>query len=119
MEGKEFSEGEPLISPLISPLIAPPCPEAWLAQLRRAREVSAEWLQCAGFFMTGLAILLCALFYFTCQKCLFGVLLFCAVLCPCVHPLNAPLWLAIVLLTMSGWSFTAGAFSISWNAKSG
>jgi hypothetical protein len=65
------------------------------------------------------ALVLCLVFYMLCPRCLFGILLLSACLCPFFNSMNAPLWLAIVLLTMSGWSFTAGAFSISWNAKSG
>lgn len=95
----------------------PPCQEepTWLAQFRRTQELSAQWLRAAGLLLTVLATLLCFVFYMTCRQCLFAVLLFCAVLCPCIHPLNAPLWLAIVLLTVGGWSFTSGSLSVSWD----
>jgi len=66
---------------------------------------------------TLLALGMCMAFFFICPRCLFGMLLLSACLCPFFNSMNAPLWLAIVLLTMSGWSFTGGAFSVSWNAK--
>jgi hypothetical protein len=31
--------------------------------------------------------------------------------------LNAPLWLAILLLTIGGWSFTAGALEVRWKSQ--
>jgi hypothetical protein len=88
-----------------------------MAQCRRAKLVSTQWLNCAILTLTVLTLFLCGISYLFCPNCLFGILFFCALLCPCIHPLNAPLWVAIILLTISGWSFTAGALSLSWNAR--
>lgn len=65
---------------------------------------------------TIVALVLCLVFYMLCPRCLFGILLLSACLCPFFNSMNGPLWLAIVLLTMSGWSFTGGSFSVAWNA---
>lgn len=103
------------------PCTAPPYrpeEETWVSQCRRARLLSAQWMDCGVLCLTVLSLVLCLVFYFICPNCLFAVLLFCAILCPCIHPLNAPLWLAIILLTVSGWSFTVGSFSVAWIAKS-
>ena len=117
-----MEEGAPSAPPLPCP--KPACPplyscdeETWLAQFKRARLVSNQWLDCGILCLTIVLLILCGVCYLFCPTCLFGILCFCAILCPCVHPLNAPLWVAIILLTLSGWSFTTGAFSVSWNAK--
>jgi hypothetical protein len=91
-----------------------PCQETWMAQCRHAKLLSTQWLECAVLALTVTALFLCGLSYLFCPNCLFAILLFCAFLCPCIHPLNAPLWVAIILLIISGWSFTTGAFSVSW-----
>lgn len=86
---------------------------------QRVRAIASRSQTTGVFCFTLAALVLCLVFYIFCPRCLFAILLVSACLCPFFNSMNAPLWLAIVLLTMSGWSFTAGAFSISWNAKSG
>jgi len=84
----------------------------------RVKEMSTRSRDGLTMCFTIFLLTLCGLFFVFCPRCLFGVLILCACLCPFFNSLNAPLWLAIILLTMTGWSFTGGAFSISWNAKS-
>jgi hypothetical protein len=73
---------------------------------------------CGVMCVTLVALLLCVISFFTCQECLFALLIVSACLCPFFHPMNAPLWLAIVLLTVGGWNFTVGALTVTWNYKS-
>ena len=63
------------------------------------------------------SLLLCVLAFLYCTECLFMILIISACLCPFFHPMNAPLWLAIVLLTVGGWNFTMGALTVTWNYK--
>jgi len=72
---------------------------------------------CALLCFTLLLMILCVVSYMFCQPCLFGILAVSACLCPFFHPLNAPLWLAILLLTIGGWSFTAGALEVRWKSQ--
>ena len=89
---------------------------AWMVHAERVQSL-AEWSRRMGVMLLTLgSLMLCILFYFTCPKCLFGVLLFSACLCPWCNTMNAPLWLAIFLLILSGWTFTAGYFSVTWNS---
>ena len=69
---------------------------------------------CGVLCFTLLLLFLCIVSFIVCKECLFAILIVSGCLCPFFHPLNAPLWLAIVLLTVGGWSFTTGAISISW-----
>lgn len=110
-------------APSAPPLPACPCVEREEEDLsrytQRIRAIATRSRDTGVLCFTTVALVLCLVFYMLCPRCLFGILLLSACLCPFFNSMNAPLWLAIVLLTMSGWSFTAGAFSISWNAKSG
>ncbi len=105
------------------PLLNHPNPQndrqdtAWLVHAERVRSVTEWSKRVVILLLTITSILLCLLFYFTCPRCLFGVLIFSACLCPLIHSMNAPLWLALVLLVMSGWTFTAGNLSVSWHSK--
>jgi hypothetical protein len=73
---------------------------------------------CGVMCLTLFALLMCVISFFVCQECLFALLIVSACLCPFFHPMNAPLWLAIVLLTIGGWNFTVGALTVTWNYKS-
>jgi hypothetical protein len=88
---------------------------AWVVHASQTRRIAGQFHDLAVMCMTLMSILLCVVFYMICPKCLFGVLLLSACLCPFVHAMNVPLWLAIILLIVSGWSFSAGALSITWN----
>ena len=83
----------------------------------RARAYNEGIQNCGIFCFTLLALILCVVSFFFCQNCLFALLIISACLCPFFHPMNAPLWLAIVLLTVGGWNFTMGALTVSWNYK--
>lgn len=83
----------------------------------RVKELTTRSRDGLAMCFTTVLLILCGVFFVFCPRCLFGVLILCACLCPFFNSLNAPLWLAIVMLTLTGWSFTGGAFSISWNAK--
>lgn len=89
---------------------------AWVLHAKRTRAVYDESRSCAVLIFTLLMLILCVAAFMFCPRCLFLVLIICACLCPFIHPLNAPLWLAIILLTFSGWSFTTGTLSVSWNS---
>ena len=87
----------------------------WVVHAQRTSHLTGQFHDLGVMFLMFVCIALCLVFYFICPKCLFGILIFSACLCPFLHPMNAPLWLAIVLLVVSGWSFTAGYLSITWN----
>jgi hypothetical protein len=72
---------------------------------------------CGIMVLTLVALVLCVVSFFACQECLFVLLIVSACLCPFFHPMNAPLWLAIVLLTIGGWNFTVGALTVTWNYR--
>ena len=89
--------------------------DAWVVHAERVRSL-AEWGRGGAIMLvTAFSLVLCLIFYVTCPKCLFGVLLVSACMCPWANSMNAPLWLAIVLLIVSGWTFTAGYLSVTWN----
>ena len=89
----------------------------WTVHAKRTRMLSQDSQSCGILVFTILMLVLCIVSFVFCQECLFGLLIISACLCPFFHPLNAPLWLAIVLLTVGGWSFTAGALSVTWDSK--
>jgi hypothetical protein len=89
--------------------------EAWVVHAERTRTLSEGFRAGAAILMTAVSIVLCLVFYMTCPKCLFGVLLVSACMCPWFNSMNAPLWLAILLLIVSGWTFTTGYLSVTWN----
>jgi uncharacterized membrane protein AbrB (regulator of aidB expression) len=88
---------------------------AWLVHAERVKSVTEWSRRMVVTLVTTVSIVLCILFYFICPRCLFGVLLFSACLCPFFNTMNLPLWLAIVLLIVSGWTFTSGLLSVSWH----
>jgi hypothetical protein len=100
------------------PLIKEKQDTAWMVHAERVKSLT-EWSRGVGIMLlTSGSVMLCLLFYFICPRCLFGMLLFSACLCPWCNTMNAPLWLAIVLLVVSGWTFTAGYLSVTWNSGS-
>ncbi len=84
----------------------------------RTRAINETSKNCGIFCFTLITLILCVVSYGYCQQCLFVLLVVSACLCPFFHPMNAPLWLAIVLLTVGGWNFTVGALTVTWNYKS-
>jgi hypothetical protein len=88
-----------------------------LVHQRRVQALSEESRSCGILCFTALMLFLCFVSYLYCQECLFAILIVSACLCPFFHPLNAPLWLAIVMLTLGGWTFTTGALQVSWKSK--
>lgn len=93
-----------------------PVPD-WVAHVKRTEHTSTTFQNCGVLCFTILLLLLSLVSFMFCQECLFAILVVSACLCPFFHPLNAPLWLAILLLTIGGWSFTAGALEIRWNSR--
>jgi hypothetical protein len=87
----------------------------WVVHAQRTNYMREQFYDLAVMCLVLVCLLLCIVFYMVCPKCLFGVLIVSACLCPFCHPMNAPLWLALVLLVVSGWSFTAGNLSITWS----
>jgi hypothetical protein len=89
----------------------------WAVHSKRTEYLRTQFHDLAILCLTLICIVLCAVFYVVCPKCLFGVLIFSACLCPWYNSLNVSLWLAIILLTVSGWSFSVGVFSLEWHSK--
>ena len=87
----------------------------WIVHAQRTKYMRGQFQDLGVMCVAIFCLVMCIVFYVICPRCLFGVLIFSACLCPFFHPMNAPLWLAIVLLTVSGWSFTTGALSVTWN----
>lgn len=87
----------------------------WVVHAKRTKYLSEQFHDLGVMCVMIACIVLCLVFYMTCPRCLFGILIFSACLCPFFHPMNAPLWLAIVLLIVSGWTFTTGNLSITWD----
>lgn len=84
------------------------------------RTLRAQWQarqNCAVVCLTFIMICFCFVAFVFCPNCLFAILIISACMCPFFHPMNAPLWLAIVLLTVGGWNFTMGALTVSWKYK--
>lgn len=84
----------------------------------KTRALNEGSRNCGIMCFTLLTLILCVASFVFCQECLFALLIVSACLCPFFHPMNAPLWLAIVLLTVGGWNFTVGALTVTWNYKS-
>ena len=91
--------------------------DEWLDYYNKTRLLKEHARNWAEIILTIGTILLCIVFFFTCKPCLFAIILFSAVLCPCFHSMNAPLWIAIAILVLTGWSFTTGRFSINWSGQ--
>ena len=87
----------------------------WVVHAKRTHYLTGQFHDLGVMCLMIACLVLCLVFYMICPRCLFAVLIFSACMCPFFHPMNAPLWLAIVLLTVSGWSFSTGALSITWN----
>lgn len=92
------------------------CDEDWVVHANRTRYITGQFRDLGVICLMISCIVACLVFYMICPKCLFGILIFCFILCPFYNSMNVPLWLAIILLTMSGWSLTAGKLSITWNS---
>ncbi len=95
------------------PLIHPN--EGWTVHADRTRYLRDQFHSLAVLFLVLACVVMCIIFYITCTKCLFFILLFCVLLCPFHNSFNLPLWIAIIMLIISGWTFSAGALSITWN----
>ena len=91
--------------------------EAFLERCRQIKEFTAKHTECGILCFVIFCLLLCGVFFVVCPKCIFGILILSACLCPFFNAMNAPLWLAIILLTVSGWSFSTRALSISWTGS--
>jgi hypothetical protein len=93
-------------------------PVDWARYAKETREKRRVYEDLGMMIFTLISIGMCVFFFIFCTKCIFIVLLLSACLCPFYNSMNAPLWLAIILLTISGWSFTTGALSVSWSYQS-
>ena len=87
----------------------------WVVHANRTNYIAGQFRDLGVMCFMLFCLVLCLVFYMICPRCLFGILILSACLCPFFHPMNAPLWLAIVLLTVSGWSFTTGSLAVTWN----
>lgn len=52
---------------------------------------------------------------FVCLPCLFGLIVFSAITCPCKAEMNVPLWGSIIALIIRGWTFTNGHLTLTWS----
>lgn len=110
------SSDEPCDVECAVPLVNKREGDAWVVHAQRTQNLVEGFRGAAVMLVTGLALAMCFIFYFLCPKCLFLVLLVSACMCPWFQSMNAPLWLAIILLVLSGWTFTAGYFTVTWNS---
>jgi hypothetical protein len=88
----------------------------WVVHAQRTQYIRGQFHDFAVLCLTLACLVLCAVFYVLCPRCLFGVLIFSACLCPWFNSLNLTLWVALILLVLSGWTFSTGALSITWNS---
>ena len=86
----------------------------WYIQENRARILSDQFKQLAVMMLVYFFMGLCIVFFFVCPNCLFGILIASVILCPFFNQFNISLWMAIILLAFSGWSFSVGRFKITW-----
>ena len=93
-------------------------PVQWVRHRRDVYEKRRIFHDLGVMIFMLLCLGLCIVFYIFHPEYMFGVLVVSACLCPFYNAMNAPLWLAILLLTISGWSFTTGSLSISWKSQS-
>jgi hypothetical protein len=92
--------------------------DVWVVHAERVREAT-EWTKRTAVLqvlMTVVCLVLSVYFYFACPKCLFGILIVSAIMCPFHHMMNGPLWVAIFMLVISGWTFTLGNLSLTWKS---
>lgn len=87
----------------------------WIKHAKKTKMISEQSRNWAVLCLTVFSLILCVVFYLMCPEYLFFILFLSAILCPCFHPMNAPLWLSIILLVISGWTFTTGVFSVKWS----
>jgi hypothetical protein len=112
----ESESDEPFDVECAVPLVKKREGDAWVVHAERAQTLTEGFKGGAVMLMTAFSLLLCFIFYAICPKCLFLVLIISACMCPWFQSMNAPLWLAIILLVLSGWTFTAGYLSVTWNS---
>lgn len=108
LEDGVSSDSEPLV-------YGGPAPHVYAVRERETSMYNQASRNCGVLCFTFMSLLACVVSFFYCQQCLFMVLIISACLCPFFHPMNAPLWLAIVLLTVGGWNFTVGALTVTWH----
>jgi hypothetical protein len=88
----------------------------WVVHAKRTNYVAGQFRDLGVICLMFLCVAACLFFYFYCTQCLFGVLIFSACLCPYYNTMNIPLWISIILLTLSGWSITAGHLVLRWDS---
>ncbi len=89
----------------------------WILYNHRTRVIQEKAQSWAVLCLTIISLVLCLVFFIFCKPCMLGILFLSACLCPFYHSMNAPLWLAILLLAVGGWSFTTGALTVSWSGQ--
>jgi hypothetical protein len=89
-------------------------PIQWVRHKKDVYEKRRIFHDLGVMLFTLLCVGLCVVFYIFYPELMFAILFVSACLCPFYNSMNAPLWLAIILLTISGWSFTTGSLSITW-----
>lgn len=89
----------------------------WVVHAKRTNYVAGQFRDLGVIILMVICVFSCLVSYFYCTQCLFGVLIFSACICPYYNAMNIPLWTAIVLLTLSGWSLTAGNLVVTWKSR--
>lgn len=88
----------------------------WLSGELNKRHEKSFWsrvvMPLALVLVTLAGLVVCAVL---CVPCLMGILAFSALTCPCVPVMNVPLWGAIFILIIQGWSLTNGHMSLIWS----
>lgn len=92
----------------------PPKKESFMSET--AKQIRSATISCIiSLIVILVTVTGCIISYFYCKSCLLGVVGFCFLCCLCVPGLNFPLWIAIVLLVIGGYSFTNGRMTFTWN----
>ena len=88
----------------------------WLAkELNKRHEKSFLKRVVGPILMVTATMVVLVICLYVCLPCLFGILIFSAVLCPCQPVMNVPLWGSILVLLIKGWSLTNGHLTLIWS----
>lgn len=82
---------------------------------RMSHGLYVKTVECfVGTTVLVLMLCICLLCYYYCISCLLGIVLVSLCLCPFLPYFNVPLWIALVILVVSGYRITNGHLSLVW-----
>ena len=88
----------------------------WLArELNKRHEVSFFRRVVRPLVLVAVTLIGLTVCFYVCIPCLFGILAFSAITCPCQPVMNVPLWGSIFILIIQGWNLTSGHLSLIWS----